>query len=269
MWALAISAAVHVVLLLSWRIVCRLPDVAGRGEQLIVLGPPTPHPPPRDMPFVVSRPPEATSRRLGPHLVPTIAPVERPPQTLRVVPPPEPPTDSGPTESAGPLRLRPGLASGRLWVRPLPLPPQELAQRLERTPAQLADSAVTAIVQAFLDSVAAEPGSDQIRLPSWTREIAGKTFGLDAKYLYIGDLKIPAVVLALLPLPSGSNESEALDHQMRLMREDLRYAARRAQTVAQFKEAIRDLREETERRRAFERNRRTPPPATPSKDSVP
>ena len=27
-------------------------------------------------------------------------------------------------------RIGPGLAEGRLWVRPLPLPPRELAERL-------------------------------------------------------------------------------------------------------------------------------------------
>src|SRR5690606_39602140 len=61
-------------------------------------------------------------------------------------------TASGAPESAS--RIGPGLARGKLWVRPLPLPPRELAQRLARSHSEIADSAVTAIVKAFLESEA-------------------------------------------------------------------------------------------------------------------
>ena len=45
------------------------------------------------------------------------------------------------------------------WVRPLPLPPRDLARRLGPTHAELVDSAVQAIVQQYLDSMAREPGA--------------------------------------------------------------------------------------------------------------
>ena len=70
-------------------------------------------------------------------------------------------------------------------MRPLPLPPRELAQRLSRSRAALVDSAVTAIVQAYLDSIANDPASKNQGLPSWTTKIAGKKFGLDSKNIYI------------------------------------------------------------------------------------
>ena len=121
------------------------------------------------------------------------------------------------------------------------------------------DSAVTAIVQAYLDSIAVDPASRQVGLPSWTTEVAGKKFGLDSKNIYIAGLKIPAVVLALLPLPQGNvDQNRAYNHLMEL-RSDLQQAARRAENLDEFKAMIRDMRLRKEREREFERNQRTPP----------
>jgi hypothetical protein len=165
-----------------------------------------------------------------------------------------------------PGRIGPGLAQGRLWVRPLPLPPKELAQRLSRNRAELIDSAVTSIVQAYLDSIANDPASRDQGLPSWTTNIAGKKFGLDSKNIYIAGLKIPAAVLALLPIPAGNiDQNRAYNHLMDL-RGDLLYAAQRAQTMEEFKTMIREMRERKEREREFERNQRTaPPPEEPAR----
>jgi hypothetical protein len=157
-------------------------------------------------------------------------------------------------------RIGPGLAEGRLWVRPLPLPPQELAQRLTRSRAQLLDSAVTSIVQAYLDSIASDPATRNQELPSWTTAVAGRKFGLDSKNIYIAGLKIPAAVLALIPIPAGNiDQNRAYNHLMDI-RSDLMYAAQRAQTMEEFKMVIREMRERKEREREFERNQRTAPP---------
>jgi hypothetical protein len=156
--------------------------------------------------------------------------------------------------------IGPGLAEGRLWVRPLPLPPQELAQKLSRSHAQLVDSAVTAIVQAYLDSIANDPATRDEGMPSWTTQIAGKKFGIDSKNIYIAGLKIPAAVLALLPIPAGNiDQNRAYNHLMDL-RSDLMYAAQRAETMEEFKTMIREMRERKEREREFEKNQRTAPP---------
>jgi hypothetical protein len=156
--------------------------------------------------------------------------------------------------------IRPGLADGRLWVRPLPLPPKELAARLRPGHVQLVDSAVNAIVQAYLDSIATDPAARPQALPSWTKEIAGKKFGIDAKNIYIAGLKIPAAVLALLPIPAGNvDQNRAYNHLMDL-RADLQYAAQRSANLDEFKSMIRDMRLRKEREREFERNQRTAPP---------
>ena len=159
-------------------------------------------------------------------------------------------------------RIGPGLAQGRLWVRPLPLPPRDLAQRLSGSRGELLDSAVTSIVQAYLDSIANEPSNENQGPPSWTTEIAGKKFGLDSKNIYIAGLKIPTVVLRFLSIPlTGGNidQNRAFNHYMDV-RADLLYAAQRAQTMEEFKTVIREMRERKEREREFQRNQRTAPP---------
>lgn len=156
-------------------------------------------------------------------------------------------------------RIGPALGDGRLWVRPLPLPPRALAERLRPDHIELVDSAVTAIVQQYLDSIAREPGADQVKLPDWTTEIEGSKFGLDSRNIYIAGLKIPAAVLALLPIPSGGNQQRALDHNGQWIAEDLRRAAQRANTIDEFKRAVRELRLEKQRQKDLERAQREPP----------
>lgn len=156
-------------------------------------------------------------------------------------------------------RIGPALGDGRLWVRPLPLPPRALAERLQPSHVELVDSAVTAIVQQYLDSIAREPGADQVRLPDWTTEIEGSKFGLDSRNIYIAGLKIPAAVLALLPIPQGGNQQGALDHNGQWIAEDLRRAAQRTTSLDDFKRAVRELRQEKERQKELERAQREKP----------
>ena len=164
-------------------------------------------------------------------------------------------------------RIAPRLAGGGLWVRPLPLPPRELAQRITRSHEELVDSAVTAIVQAFLDSVSPVPGTAVAALPDWTTEIDGKKFGIDGKNIYIAGLKIPAAVLALLPIPGGNIDQSRRNNGLMDMRRDIYYAARRAENLEEFKEVIKEIRERKEREKEFERNQRTAPP--PEEPPVP
>jgi hypothetical protein len=185
------------------------------------------------------------------------AATRRPPEPYQV-----PPPDTGGVPRSPVARIGPALGDGRLWVRPLPLPPRELAKRLQPSHAELVDSAVTAIVQAYLDSIAREPGADQVKLPDWTTEVAGTKFGLDSRNIYIAGLKIPAAVLALLPIPSGGNQLHALDHNAEWIAEDLRRAAQRATTLEEFKRAVRELRLQKQREREFLQAQRQAPDST-------
>jgi hypothetical protein len=124
------------------------------------------------------------------------------------------------------------------------------------------DSAVNAIVQQYLDSMAREPGADQVKLPDWTATVSGKKFGLDSRNIYIAGLKIPAAVLALLPIPSGGNQQHAIDHTSGWIAEDLRRAAQRSTTLDEFKRAVKDLRREKQRQKDLERAQQQRPDST-------
>ena len=257
--AIALSIAVHSLLLFGY-VSGRLPVFPPRPPQLVVLTPPPEGPRAVELPFREAppevgapTPPMRRPRRLPDR--PVVPEVAIPQLEL-------PPADSGlvrapvPTARGEIGRIGPGLGDGTLWVRPLPLPPRELAQRLRKSHAELVDSAVTVTIQAFLDSIAREPHDPNAE---WSTEVGGKKFGLSGKYLTVAGLRIPAAVLALLPIGGGSNQLKAFDRTDDLLA-DLRQAALRAETTDQFKEAIRDLRQRKAEEREFERNRRTRPP---------
>ena len=200
---------------------------------------------------------------------------DRPPETDTATVVSQEPEDTG-RGPVGPVparrmgRIGPALGDGSLWVRPLPLPPRDLARTLARTHAELVDSAVTAIVQAYIDSVlTAAPANAP--LPSWTTRVGDQQLGLDAQWIYLGPIKIPTALVAgilnavgALPVGSSAELSDYTRYRaLNQMREDVQLASRRAQTMADFKRAIRELRAEREREREFERNQRIPPTKKP------
>ena len=160
-----------------------------------------------------------------------------------------------------PGRIGPAFGNGQLWVRPLPLPPQTPAQQLRRTDVQLADSVVRAAIRAFLHSTAREPGADRAESPEWSTEIGGKKFGIDKQYVTLAGHKIPAAVLALIPLHGGTNESKAFDRTDQLQA-DLRSATNQARTVDDFRRTISEMRKRKEEEHELEKNqrRRSAPP---------
>jgi len=240
-------------------------------RQLIVLAPPAGGPEEAIVPYQLPRPVGERGTNRLPQIRRVTAGRQPPrpelprPEAVTVLPRPEPSPDTampsaGQEAGARAGRIGPGLAEGRLWVRPLPLPPRELAERLSQKRAELLDSAVSQIVQAYLDSIASDPASKNVGLPSWTTEVAGRKFGLDSKNIYIAGLKIPAAVLALLPIPGGNIDQNRAYNRLMDLRGDLLYAARRAETLEEFKEVIREIRLRKEREREFDKNQRTAPP---------
>jgi hypothetical protein len=274
--AILASVLVHSVLLFGW-VDGRLPSVPPLPRQLIVLAEPSAGheevPMRYDLPQAVGERrdralPQArrSARQRSRPVLPERQSVPALPEPVRPAPLPSDTGGASVRPQAPVGRIGPGLAQGKLWVRPLPLPPRELAERLSRK-AELVDSAVTVIVQQYLDSIANDPASRNQGLPSWTTEIAGKKFGLDSKNIYIAGLKIPAAVLALLPIPAGNiDQNRAYSHLMD-MRTDLIYAARRAETMEEFKQVIKEIRQRKEKEREFEKNQRTAP--SPEKAPTP
>lgn len=276
--ALLASLAAHVVLVLVWHVEGRLPQAPPRPARLVILTP-IPSAEPREvrMPFrrrvvEAGRPEQRRDVMVAPS--PAAPP---PPQAVvtaappvRVSAPAPVAVDTGSRGAPGAGGLRPSLGGGQLWVRPLPVPPRELARRITKSPAELADSAVTAIVQAYLDSIAAEPGAGDARLPSWTTELGGKKYGTDGRNIYIAGLKIPAAVLALIPLPIASNPTQdAAYRQVQQMRNDMLYAARRSENLDEFKRAIKEIRDRRRREDELEKARRQAPPKVAADTSAP
>lgn len=268
--ALGASIAIHVVIVLMSSVEGRQPVLPRWPGQIVVLPPPGDRPQAVEMPYRLPRN-DLSAPRSRPIRQPR-RPREQAPMIAIPVPVAPPRVDSGIVVAPEPItpgRIGPYLGDGQLWVRPLPLPARELAQRLRKSDAELADSVVKATIQAFLDSIAREPGADRAKLPEWSTEIAGKKFGIDRKYVTVAGLKIPAAVLALIPLHGGTNESKAFDRTDQLLA-DLRYAANRAQTVDDFKKAIGEMRRRKEAEHEFARNQRAaPPPELRSPPPVP
>ncbi len=205
----------------------------------------------------------ATPRR-APHTTPA---ADHPtPGPAVMAPPPVPPvsvasTDTGGSAPVATSYLRPSYGSGRLWIKPLPMTPDEIARALAgKSRAQLDDSVVSRIVQTYLDEMAEENRINMQSPPRWTTTIGGKTVGLDQRWIYLGPIKIPAALLALLPLHLQANPTEyQFNQRLQQMRSDLFEAARRSATYDDFKDAVKDLRTETERRREFQKAQRTAP----------
>ena len=261
------AVAAHAALVVFGSVYGRPPDTPARPPLIVLLAPPAEGP--REVPMLY-REGRRSDGQAGRGVAPAPAPPSSDPDRPVVVQQPDEPeierVDTGtapaaPRRPAAIGRIGPGLAEGRLWVRPLPLPPKELAERLSgKDHAELVDSAVTAIVQAYLDSIAADPAARKAGLPSWTTDVAGTKFGLDSSNIYIAGLKIPAAVLALLPIPAGNlDQNRAYNHLM-AMRADLQHAAQRSQNLQEFKDMIRDMRLRKEREEEFQRNQRTAPP---------
>lgn len=160
------------------------------------------------------------------------------------------------------LRLTPRYGTGLIWVEPLPLTPREIAALLSgKSESQLLDSAITALTQRYLDAMADELRDQPPALPSWVTTVDGKEVGIDSRFIHLGPLKVPTFLLALLPINVQPNPTQAaMVRKLGAMREDLLTAGRRSANLAEFKDAVRALREQKEAEAEFERNRRTPPP---------
>ena len=131
----------------------------------------------------------------------------------------------------------PTLGSGVLWDR-RPVPPALMA----RTHAELTDSAVKALINHYLDSLAALPNGGKVLPPSWKATIGGQEFGLDGAYVTVAGLKIPALLLGLIPLPVGGNESEALDNAGWMRQQDYDLAMPRNAIAADQQAEIKAIR---------------------------
>lgn len=191
--------------------------------------------------------------RLAPPRPASVAPALVP----NAVPPPAPPAASPADPAAaggsgevigagGPTRgVRPTYSDPRLWVPPAPY------VAVPRTPAERLDSSLAARLRAHRDSMAlATHVPTKAERGDWTMERNGKKYGIDQKYIHLGSFQLPTAALALLPLNQTSNPiAGERARSYAYMHGDINFQAQRAMNMAEFRSAVKAIRERKERER--------------------
>jgi hypothetical protein len=147
--------------------------------------------------------------------------------------------------------LKPSFGDGRLWVTP----------RLTD-----ADRAVIALRVAEIDSAFRERLIEEIgKIPpdsfalahagSWVTEVGGKQWGIDQQWIYLGGVKIPTMLLALLPIPQGNIDQSRAYADYERMRQEVISQSRRMEDREDIKRYIKEMearmRDERERQRLY------------------
>ncbi|MEJ7809438.1 MAG: hypothetical protein WKG32_03380 [Gemmatimonadaceae bacterium] len=188
--------------------------------------------------------PERPVRRAPPIAAPSTTPSTLPPPPPSV--PPSPEGGSGAVVGAGgPTKgIVPSYSDSRLWspASPIVMAPKSLAEKL--------DSAVQVRIVAHLDSLAAVAPSGR-KPGDWTVSRNGKKYGIDQKKIYIGNITIPTAVLALLPMNRVQGNPTTIERERVLsrMNADITYQAQQGMNDAEFKAAVKRIRERRERER--------------------
>lgn len=258
---LVTSAAAHAIMILVLVIATR-PVPVERRITIVALEPPGTSPREYLLPALGAGGGRGgRAAEVDPSVVPDSIPAE--PETEVAV------TGGAGADSAGPIgptgtrrRLGPAYADGRLWVRGSEArlgvvgPSDDVATHVARV-----DSAIRARIKAYIDTMP----RDSFALPApprWTTDVSGETWGIDPQWIYLGDIKLPTALLALLPFPQG-NIDQAYDAQRLLqMRQDIIQAARRAESADMFRTYVDQVRmrkaAEREAARAAKRDTITP-----------
>ncbi len=266
-----ISAAIHIAAIGALLLLFQ-PTRPTRTVSYIDLGPPTTSVPAYRGPGGGGAAVQSSAKPAPP--VSTPAPTVVPGQPVGAPAPPETvaQADDEDTLSIGTHRqLGPKYGDGRLWVRASDAERGDVPARggVDSIPTHVAlvDSLLAERIRAYMDTV--PPDSFATRAaPKWTTEIAGKTWGIDGKWIYLGGIKIPTAILAMLPLPAnvaGNYDMSQRAAQLALMREDIMQAAQRASNAVEFKKYVKEVRD----RKQMEHNARIPPAKLiPSSDST-
>lgn len=181
-------------------------------------------------------------------VAPAVVPSTLPPVPSAAAAPATVEEGSGPlVGSGGPARgIRPTYTGPRVWAAPTEIvaAPKSAKERL--------DSAIASIIAPYNDSVRALAGE---RKPGdWTFEKDGRKYGIDPQYIRLGKVSIPTAILALLPINTTGNPSmndrNKLQNQLHA---DIFWNAQRGMNEADFKKAVRSIRERKERERAAQK----------------
>jgi hypothetical protein len=278
-----ISIAVHLVaFILMLALVTGIPQLERQRVIPLAIGVPENEVTPYLVPAQESKPvPAPRARRpttgLGAHVIEEPQRVTRPSKATapRVLPGARVPDTTVRVARAPATEIHrligPGYGDGRLWVPPVdvlqlgrPLPLAKLRSgglsgggAGELPSVATLDSTVTARLEEYLGTMPRDSFALPQGMPSWTTQINGKTWGIDGKWIYLGGLKLPAALLALLPFPQGNIDQARGANALMQMREDIMQAAQRAATREEFNKYVKELRErkDKERREKMEKDK--------------
>jgi hypothetical protein len=181
---------------------------------------------------------------VAPSTVPTtVPPVETAPKTTTAE------GGSGPlVGTGGPAKgIRPSYTDPRLWPAPgdIVAAPKTATQRL--------DSVIATIIKPYNDSMAIAAGQRQPG--DWTFEKDGKKYGIDPRYIHLGKFSIPTAILGMLPINLQANpilaERNKISDQLH---SDIMSQAQRGMNEADFRKAVKSIRERKEREKAAAAN---------------
>jgi hypothetical protein len=166
-------------------------------------------------------------------------------------------------EGPGRRRLGPGYGDGRIWVRPLDAIAAAIAGMGDdstdaKSHVARIDSAIAARIAAFLDTLGPDPMATPAPKP-WVTEVGGQKWGIDQGWIYLGNLKLPSAILALLPLPQGNYELAQEEAELQRIRVDIIQSARRAESAEQFKKYVQETRKRRDAEREARKNQQTKP----------
>jgi hypothetical protein len=122
------------------------------------------------------------------------------------------------------------------------------------------DSVVRARLLAMADSLERSRGAGN---RPWTFMRNGKKWGLDGEGIHLGGVTIPAIALALLPLPSGNIDQSRANAVLNERRAEILRAAARSQAEDDFRRAVMGIRERWNREREERRREPDRPPTIP------
>ncbi len=147
--------------------------------------------------------------------------------------------------------LRPEYADGRLWVRVYEagLGVVGPSETVELHVARVA-AAVKERLKAFIDTMPRDSFATP-RPADWTIEVGEDTWGMDGSWIYLGDFKIPTILLALIPMPQGNIGAAMEEAELLRVRADILAATNRSDNSEEFRDYI----EQTRQRKQLERDR--------------
>lgn len=145
----------------------------------------------------------------------------------------------------GPMAgIRPSYSEPRVWV-----PPAEMVTAPKTMPERL-DSALSARIQAKEDSLRLAGAGSYAKKPGdWTWEKNGKKYGWDQGGIRLGDFTIPSALLPKLAANTALNPAAQERAELDRLAREVREQGQRNMTEADFRKAVRSIRERKERER--------------------